>query len=220
MTQVKMKSATLLLLQLIAFNVIAHSFEKVKKVGFYKSSNFVDKALLPNIYYISKVSVTNMPITDYSQKINLKENNQEKKHKGTIEFGGGLTAHFIKTKWNSYQFNMRGLLNVSNENNTLIGINVNYSNQSLISGNQRIAAHFVCQLTMINDGKDMLYFTAMAGAGFYPKKAELFEDAEYDYLFSMHSGLTYKHFIKNSKGFFVETGIGGPYFLNTGLFFS
>jgi hypothetical protein len=59
----------------------------------------------------------------------------------------------------------------------------------------------------------------MVGAGFYPNKVEIFEDNKYSYLFSMHAGLTYKHFINDRIGFFVESGLGGPYFVNTGVFF-
>ena len=145
---------------------------------------------------------------------------------GSLEVGSGFTAAALLNNTlfsnnvaaSAYQVNVRGMLSVDNKNNFLIGLNANYSNVCLLTGDSRKSVHGILQGVIYKEGKSEMYLNGMGGLAFFNGSALGFGNKD-EVLPSAHVGLGYKYFAGNNTGFFIETGLGGPYLINTGIFF-
>jgi hypothetical protein len=145
-------------------------------------------------------------------------------YNGSLEVGSGFTAAalFNSSLFNNgdvepaYQVNVRGMLSVDSKNTFLIGLNANYSNVCLLTGDSRTSVHGILQGVIYKEGKSEMYLNAMGGLAFFDNTKSNFSD---NILPSAHLGIGYKYFTGNNYGFFIETGLGGPYLINTGIFF-
>jgi len=153
-----------------------------------------------------------------------KSENSIRHYAGSLEVGSGFTASALfnnslyenKNFASAYQVNIRGMLSVDSKNNFLIGFNANYSNVCLLTGDSRKSIHGVLQAVIYKEGKSEMYLNALGGLAFFEKNISNFSD---NILPSAHVGIGYKYFTGNNYGFFIETGLGGPYLINTGIFF-
>jgi hypothetical protein len=163
---------------------------------------------------------TSKPKTITNEK---KSENSIWHYAGSLEVGSGFTASALfnnalydnKNFASAYQVNIRGMLSVDSKNNFFIGFNANYSNVCLLTGNSRKSIHGILQAVIYKEGKKEIYMNAMGGLAFFDNTDIYFNEV----LPSVHAGIGYKYFAGNNYGLFIETGLGGPYLINTGIFF-
>ena len=107
------------------------------------------------------------------------------------------------------------MLSVDSKNIFFIGFNANYSNVCLLTGDSRKSIHGILHAVIYKEGKNEMYMNAMGGLAFFDNTNIYFNEV----LPSVHAGIGYKYFAGNNYGLFIETGLGGPYLINTGIFF-
>ncbi len=142
---------------------------------------------------------------------------------GSLEVGSGFTAAALfrnsfygNGDISAYQVNVRGLLSLAQNNNFLIGANANYSNACFLTGESRSSIHLILQGVVFRESKSVIYFNIMGGLASFDSDGV----SNSNYIMpSVHLGMGYKNFFSDNCGFFIETGFGGPYLINTGIFF-
>lgn len=150
----------------------------------------------------------------------------------TFEIGSGITAaralngFYTNPNISPFQVNFRYLLRFSNPSELALGINANYSNIAFISVAKRYSLHGLMQIYLHNSDKFKLYLNGMAGIAlfdYYPSiyygDSSFYVGTANGILPSIHLGLGIKSFWAENSGYFIETGMGGPYLLNAGVFF-
>jgi hypothetical protein len=82
--------------------------------------------------------------------------------------------------------------------------------------------HGVGQIYFLKRKDYMIYLNGMAGIAFfnynYSQNSGILGDTHI-FLPSIHAGIGFKSYWAESSGYFIETGIGGPYLINAGVFF-
>jgi hypothetical protein len=169
---------------------------------------------------------------EYAKNKNESQKKSEKKveenllkEKLTIEIGSGITFGLFNKTYSSvytpYQVNARVLNPVSEKSKNVIGVNLNYSNLATVAVARRLSLHGIVQNTLYQTKYSKVYFNLMLGIA----KFSSYNTFGNNYfgngtMLSGHMGLGYKYYFDYSKvGYFIEGGIGGPYFLNIGILF-
>lgn len=166
------------------------------------------------------------PIDYNSEKNNIiSADNLTENYMNSLEIGGGFTASIFSNypTESPFQINLRAITKPNKKSSTLLGVNLNYSNKSLLSQSHRYSAMALLQFNFNKDNDDFFYLNLMGGIGYFDGNANSrsFNGIISDmYLPMAHIGLGGKHFFANkSSGVFYEAGLGGPYLLNVGVFF-
>ncbi|MFN5628406.1 MAG: hypothetical protein ACK48W_03885 [Bacteroidota bacterium] len=142
----------------------------------------------------------------------------------SLEIGSGITAGKLFNLGNKnnnaipFQINLRYILSFKKPSLLGIGINANYSNLATIINAKRYSVHGVGQIYLIKNKEYVLYLNGMAGLAYFDEYPNTFQGAP-SVLPSIHCGIGFKSSWADGSGYFIETGIGGPYLINAGVFF-
>lgn len=145
-----------------------------------------------------------------------------------FDIGAGITAaRLLNRVYSNYdilpfQINLRYTRNLKNPSAIGLGINLNYSNIATIIVAPRYSMHGVGQIYFLKRKDYMIYLNGMAGIAFFnynhSQNSGILGDTQV-FLPSAHAGIGFKSYWSDNSGYFIETGIGGPYLINAGVFF-
>jgi hypothetical protein len=154
-------------------------------------------------------------------------NNKKLNH--TFDIGAGITAaRLLNRVYANYdilpfQINLRYILTFKNPSAIGLGLNLNYTNLATIAVAKRYSVHGVGQIYLVKKQSFIIYLNGMAGFAVFDNynvsNSGTFVGNNEVVLPSIHAGFGFKSFWSGSSGYFIETGIGGPYLINAGIFF-
>lgn len=159
-------------------------------------------------------------------KINERDQlNSNEKFFHNYEIGSGITAGRLFNPNNDnilpFQINLRYVLSFKNPSSLGLGLNANYSNLASVVYGKRYSVHGVGQIYIIKNKEYVVYLNGMAGLAYFETYRNFSQYGPQDrtVLPSIHCGIGFKSYWSGTSGYFIETGIGGPYLINAGVFF-
>ena len=176
-------------------------------------------------YFDKKVNDKNSinVLPDYIKQ--KKKENLTDIYKYSLDIGTGITAGFlnggISDNYFPFQINLRSTFKTSPYSSVQLGANFNYTNLALVSVARRYSVHGIVQAILFKTEQTFIYCNALGGFAYFEPYTSQYNYVETNkWTPSVHLGLGVKHYIKNETyGWFIESGLGGPYLINTGIFF-